>query len=250
MASLILSTSIQPHVLPFVQTLRSTDRIRVERNNDTSISLSADHSEYSNCAPLAITIFLHCSTVLHLGLGEATGPKSESLQCTSNMTSLMRVLPILTALIGSGGFTVGLYSFVSPVSAARVYGIPVSPPAKEKQDSSDSTSASLSKDEAYVYAHGSRNLAIGTSILGLTACWRFSSICQLSPVAAQAVKRCLGITLLAGSMTPIADAYVISRYVGQDDISAQDVQTGKKASKTHAMRSLLWVVVALACLLT
>ena len=161
------------------------------------------------------------------------------------MPSVETVLPVLTALVGSGGFTIGLYSFVSPVSAARIYGIPVTP-ANEKI----AVSTTISKEEAYVYAHGSRNLAIGTSILGLSAFWRFSSICQLSPVAAQAVKRCVGITILAGSIVPSTDAYFIAQHVKQHGLSAQDVSTGKKSSRGHAARSLLWIAVAIACLIT
>ena len=138
---------------------------------------------------------------------------------------------------------IGLYSFRSPASAAHIYGISI-PAASQKAPTS------ISKDEAYVYAHGSRNLAIGTSILGLTAFWQFSSICRLSHVTAQAVQRCVGITILAGSMVPVTDAYFISQYVERSGVSAQDSAHGKKASKAHAMRSVLWIAVGVSCLLS
>jgi Domain of unknown function (DUF4267) len=161
-------------------------------------------------------------------------------------------LPILTALVGSGGFIAGLHSFVFPISAARVYGIPATSLPESNITSTSKTSANTWKEwqEAYVHAFGVRNLTVGTSILGMTGFWRFSSMCQLSPLAAQAVKRSLGIVLLAGSMTPIADTYFISKYVKQGGISTFEIATGKRASKVHALRSLIWIGVALSCLLT
>ena len=163
------------------------------------------------------------------------------------MTSTPVLLPILTTLIGSGGVSIGLYSFVSPLSAARIYGIPLSLSESEKENTQ---TISTSKQEAYIYAHGSRNLAIGTSVIGLTAYWRFSSICRRSPVAEQVVKRCVGIVVLAGSMVPMADAYCIARHVRNSGTSSQDVDIGKWASGAHALRSLMWTAVALTCLLT
>jgi Domain of unknown function (DUF4267) len=159
-------------------------------------------------------------------------------------------LPMMTALIGSGGFIIGLYSFVSPYSAARIYGIPIAAPPESTVAASTEKQTSISKDEAYVYAHGSRNFAIGTSILGLTAYWRFSSLCRFSPIAVHVAKRCIGIAILAGSMVPIADAYVILQHVKQAGLSDEDVQRGKKAGTSHAIRSVAWLAGALACLLT
>ena len=153
------------------------------------------------------------------------------------------VLPILAASLGLGAVTNGLYGLVSPSAAARVYGVPITDNTYAKGNIDSATV--VSKDEAYVYAHGSRNLALGTSVLGLTAFWTLSSTCQISATAAQAVKRCIGITLLAGSVVPIADVWFIRRHLQGEAISGDDAEKGKKSNIGHAVKSFFWVTVGL-----
>ena len=159
------------------------------------------------------------------------------------------VLPILTTLIGLGGFTIGIYSFFAPISAAQLYGaqLPASARATispKKTDDPPSTSEDNTRHVAYIYAHGIRNFVTGLSILSLTAYWQFSPLCQTSPIAALTVQRCLGIVITAGSLTPIVDAYVTWQ-AGEKGTAGE---VGKKAAKVHASRSFVWLVGGLWCL--
>lgn len=163
-------------------------------------------------------------------------------------------LPTLTALIGSGGFIIGIYSFVSPVSAARIYGVelPPAPTATEKPDdnphlwSPDHSPQPQSPHLAYIYAHGIRNFVTGLSILSLTAYRLFAPECQ-SRAAGLVAQRCLGIVVTVGALTPVVDAGITWRAARIGDDGAGD--GARKAARAHAARSLVWLAGGLWCLL-
>jgi hypothetical protein len=162
-------------------------------------------------------------------------------------------LPTLTALIGSGGFIIGIYSFLSPVQAARVYGVdlPVlnhdvqaTKDNKELVSSAQSQQDNISRHVAYIYAHGIRNFVTGLTILGLTGFWQFSPQCQASVIASSTAQKSLGIVILAGALTPVVDALVTSRAAQKETES----DVGRKAARAHASRSLIWLAGGLWCL--
>ncbi|KAK5051500.1 hypothetical protein LTR84_003152 [Exophiala bonariae] len=162
-------------------------------------------------------------------------------------------LPTLTALIGSGGFIIGIYSFISPVKAAQVYGVDLPLLAKGNQASKEKTGSAdpalfrpddISRHVAYIYAHGVRNFVTGFTILSLTGFWQFSAQCKKSVIASSTAQRSLGIVILAGALTPVVDAVVT--WQAAEERTATDV--GKKAARAHASRSLIWIAGGLWCL--
>lgn len=183
------------------------------------------------------------------------------------------VLPILTTAIGAGGLTVGIYSFINPTVAARIYGVPVStssatpttilfttPSSRAARD----TANLQSRDHSYIHALGIRNLTTGLGIITLTAYWHFTLATSPREVRA-AVQRALGIVILIGSLVPILDAWVCwtagrdaggaharKRKAGEvnvGDVNSEAAEAGRKAGNLHAMRSVFWLAGALWCLL-
>ena len=198
-------------------------------------------------------------------------------------------LPILTTLIGTGGLTVGIYSFINPIAAARIYGVPVQISGPTLTDVLASTSSAASStsdlppqatqtgddnDSSYIHALGIRNLTTGLTILSLTAYWHFTLV-SANPEIRLAVQRALGIVILAGSLVPVADAWMCwaaSRNAAEDQAATQcshgrkqierrpghpgkggaeqeAVEVGRKAGNLHAMRSLVWIGGAVWCFL-
>ena len=161
------------------------------------------------------------------------------------------LLPTLTALIGLGGFIVGIHSFVAPASAAQIYGVDVVPihsTAASKEKTDDDDDKSVLQDDgrrhlAYIHSLGIRNLVIGITILILTWEWQFGQ----STLAEQAaVQKCLGIVIDVGALTPIVDAVVAWR-AGRGREERWD-GVGTKAALLRATRSLFWLTGGLWCL--
>lgn len=212
-------------------------------------------------------------------------PFSSMMIITSLITSPLS-LPLLTSLIGLGGFTVGIFSFINPIAAARIYGVPVhaphtasshltsilspSKPASTSSSNHPATSIS-SRDVSYIHALGIRNFTAGLSIIAMTGYWHFT-LADESALVRLAVQRALGIVILVGSLVPVVDAWVcwghsstISRPVvgGAGEAEAKDAggeaaadaesrayaaETGRRARTLHAMRSLIWMAGGLWCL--
>lgn len=100
----------------------------------------------------------------------------------------------------------------------------------------------------------------------MTGYWHFIlSSHQASPEVRLAVQRVLGIVILVGSLVPMVDAWVCwgasrdaaeaqakKREAGDmkvGDSRNEAVETGRRAGNLHAMRSIVWLVGALWCLL-
>jgi len=98
---------------------------------------------------------------------------------------------------------------------------------------------------AYVYPHGIRNLVQGLSILALTAYWQFAPRCRTSPLARLAAQRSLGIVITTGTLTPIVDAWVNLRMAKEGSEGDAD----RNAARVHLMRTVVWLVGGLWCLL-
>ncbi|KAJ9616623.1 hypothetical protein H2200_000342 [Cladophialophora chaetospira] len=159
-------------------------------------------------------------------------------------------LPMLTAFIGSGGFIIGVWSFISPAAAAQAFGgymirVLEATAVSSKTDTSASGSLDNAANLAYVYPHGIRNLGQGLSILALTAYWQFSPRCRNSPLARLTAQRCLGMVITVGALTPIVDAWV--NYQTAPDGAEEDLD--RKAARVHVMRTWIWLAGGLWCLL-
>ena len=149
-------------------------------------------------------------------------------------------LPIFTTLIGLGGFIVGVCSFISPDSAAQIYGTkPLRAISKSKKSDEEPTGAEdIRQHLAYT---GIRNLVVGLTVLALTWYWQYGTTSTSDMVMAQ---RCLGIVITIGWLTPVVDAIVTWQSARQGVAAAM----GKKAALLHAVRSVFWLVGGLWCL--
>ncbi|KAK5948812.1 hypothetical protein OHC33_010236 [Knufia fluminis] len=182
-------------------------------------------------------------------------------------------LALLTTAIGTGGLTVGIYSFINPTAAARIYGVPVTIPSTtltnilcSSSSSSTATSEAAtleSRDLSFIHALGIRNLTTGLSVLVLSGYWHIT-LSTSSHEVRQAVQRALGIVILVGALVPIVDAWVCwtaSREFAEaltkkskagdmkvGDVTNEAVEVGRRAGNLHAMRSLVWLAGALWCL--
>lgn len=178
---------------------------------------------------------------------------------------LASLLPSLTFLIGLGGLTVGIYSFLDPVATPRIYGFPVAsssltltcvlqPAACSNPTNSRSPQTGFSRP--YIHALGVRNLTTGLGIISLTWYWQLALI-DTSPDTKLVAQRMVGIAILAGSLVPIVDAWVCwnaSREAAlaatnEKSVSNEGVEVGRRAGNLHAMRATVWLVGALWCLL-
>jgi hypothetical protein len=73
---------------------------------------------------------------------------------------------------------------------------------------------------------------MGASVIALSYFYVYLSFPAL-------VRKCLGIVLLCGSLTPVGD-WVITRGMGQD--------FGSRAAITHASKIFVWAGAGLGCL--
>ena len=159
-------------------------------------------------------------------------------------------LPALTTLIGSGGFIIGTWTFLSPVPAAYAFGgymvrVLQAPTSSSKLDRSSVPASGGDPDKlAYIYAHGIRNLGQGLSILALTAYWQLSRRCRNSPLARITAQRCLGTVILVGALTPVVDAWV--NYLTAQPGSEGDLD--RRVALVHVLRTGIWLVGAFWCL--
>lgn len=195
-------------------------------------------------------------------------------------------LPFLTTLIGLGGLTVGIYSLISPVAAARTYGIPVSdskitlftPLASSTKPLPRSSSTTpqnpTSRELSLVHALGIRNLTAGLTIISVTAYWHFYAAPGFATHGVRAaLQHALGIVILIGAMVPIVDAWVclghsrdvivrrqavFEKEAKQDSVmdlwkdhewEKEEYETSRKAGRLHAARSVVWLAGGMWCLL-
>jgi len=168
---------------------------------------------------------------------------SSNNQVTTMSSLGTSALPVLTALMGTMGVANGLYSFNAPVDAEAVFGLTV-PKAV-------SSSKELQTwQQAQAQARAIRNFAGGLSIVGITAFWRFSTMCQTSPLAGVAAKRCLGIIFLTGSIIGAGDGMIVSQFVRGEGTPEEAKEVGKKAGMGHLVMAVPILALGLSCFLT
>ncbi|KAL9105247.1 MAG: hypothetical protein Q9227_009548 [Pyrenula ochraceoflavens] len=160
-----------------------------------------------------------------------------------SLSSLQTVaLPTITALFGALAFLGGTYHFTSPIDSAKMFGLTY------PTTSSSTDKKTQAWQKAYVKVHGIRNMASGISSMGLMGFLYLSKFCRDSPVAAQAVRKCIGICLVAGTVAAVGDGYILSRFVreARDEKAEDDDGAGKdksialaeEKSKGHMMMGL------------
>ncbi|KPA39784.1 hypothetical protein FLAG1_07360 [Fusarium langsethiae] len=84
------------------------------------------------------------------------------------------IISALPVLFGVAGTSIGIYSFVSPYNAIRLFGLYSASTEKTTPSHPGASQKSL------IYAFGLRNISSGLSTLSLYAFWQFSPICQES----------------------------------------------------------------------
>jgi hypothetical protein len=137
-------------------------------------------------------------------------------------------------LFGVTGTSIGIYSFVSPYNAIRLFGL---------QNSATEKTTTSSQSEAFqkslIYASGLRNIGTGLSTLSLYAFWQFSPICQVSPLAAAITKKCMGICFMCGTFVGIGDAVIVRQFANKDYVQGESEEKATRASISHAVTGVL-----------
>ncbi|OLN83299.1 hypothetical protein CCHL11_03168 [Colletotrichum chlorophyti] len=167
------------------------------------------------------------------------------------MTSLNRsstwwkpaALPIFTGLLALLGATDGVVNIIKPELGAASFGL-VPPP------NASPTPAQLDAfHHALIKVKGARNLHMSSCILALLLFGQFSDICRASPLAATAVRRCVGIVLTLGAGVGFSGAAVVSEYAGSPDSSAEAVEVGRSKAKAHLITNVPIIVLGLVYLI-
>ncbi|EWZ33339.1 hypothetical protein FOCG_15673 [Fusarium oxysporum f. sp. radicis-lycopersici 26381] len=145
-------------------------------------------------------------------------------------TTIVSALPLL---FGVTGTSIGIYSFVSPYNAMRLFGLHT--PATEKTASSQSEAF----QKSLIYASGLRNIGTGLSTLGLYAFWQFSPICQVSPLAAAVTKKCMGICFMFGTLVGVGDAVVVRQFANKEYVQGEAEEKAANASISHGITAVV-----------
>lgn len=72
-----------------------------------------------------------------------------------------------------------------------------------------------------IHVYGIRNLGVGLSTLGLTAFWKLSPTCRMSPLAADAAKKCLGICMMFGTLVALGDAWIVRQFANSSELEEE-----------------------------
>jgi hypothetical protein len=152
------------------------------------------------------------------------------------------LLPIFTTLLGTAGIASGTYQLLHPLHAEEIFGLLV--PRSITSDTSDPEARALVESSSR--ARGLRNLTNGCALVLITGFWQFSSLCRVSPTAAIAVKKVIGLSFLTGTMVAVGDGVIVQRYAGRTDNNAKV----EKTAKGHFTGAAIMVAIAAGCLLT
>lgn len=144
-------------------------------------------------------------------------------------TAVVSALPLLFGLTGT---SIGIYSFVSPYDAVRLFGL-------QNTSSKKTTPKSEAFQKSLIYASGLRNIGTGLSTLGLFAFWQFSPICQVSPLAAAITKKCMGIFFMFGTLVGVGDAVLVRQFANKEFIQGEAEDKATKASISHGISAVL-----------
>ncbi|KAF5567934.1 hypothetical protein FNAPI_510 [Fusarium napiforme] len=145
-------------------------------------------------------------------------------------TTVVTAFPLL---FGVTSTSIGIYSFVSPYNAMRLFGLH----APEAEKTSSSQSGAFQK--SLIYASGLRNVGSGLSTLGLYAFWQFSPICQVIPLAAAITKKCMGICFMFGTFVGVGDAVIVRQFGNKEYVRGEAEEKAASASINHGITAVL-----------
>lgn len=151
------------------------------------------------------------------------------------MPSLRSTVPVVSASLFALSIFGGLYNFSDPIEGAKMFGIAI--PASESAGTK-SSSAITATEKAYIKVHGIRNLVNGIGSLGVIAFLRYSSLCQNSPVATEAVRKSLGIMMVAGSLVALVDGLILKQFADEAGLSNDTVELASAKSQGHMFTAL------------
>ncbi|KAL2876439.1 hypothetical protein SGCOL_008245 [Colletotrichum sp. CLE4] len=141
-------------------------------------------------------------------------------------------LPLFTGLLALLGAADGCLNLAKPEGGAATFGLV--PPPRDTV-----TPAQFDAfHHALVKVKGARNLHMSSCILALVLYGQFSNVCRASPLAATAVRRCLGIVLMLGSGVGFSGAAVVSEYMGSSDALSEAVAVGRAKVKGHLIANV------------
>ncbi|OHE96891.1 hypothetical protein CORC01_07858 [Colletotrichum orchidophilum] len=148
-------------------------------------------------------------------------------------------LPLFTGLLALLGAADGCLNLAKPEGGAATFGLV--PPPRDTV-----TPAQFDAfHHALVKVKGARNLHMSLCILGLVLYGHFSGVCRASPLAAVAVRRCLGIVLTLGSGVGFSGAAVVSEYLRSPGASEEAIAVGKAKAKAHLITNVPIVALGL-----
>ncbi|KAF4960176.1 hypothetical protein FGADI_1195 [Fusarium gaditjirri] len=145
-------------------------------------------------------------------------------------TTVVSALPLL---FGVTSTSIGIYSFVSPYNAMRLFGLQAPSPEKTASSQSEALQKSL------IYASGLRNIGTGLSTLGLYAFWQFSPICKVSPLAAAVTKKCMGICFMFGTVVGVGDAVIVRQFANKEYVQGGEEDKASSASISHGITAVV-----------
>ncbi|KZL87474.1 hypothetical protein CI238_03907 [Colletotrichum incanum] len=151
-------------------------------------------------------------------------------------------LPLFTGLLALLGAADGVFNLSKPESGAATFGLV--PPRRD--------SVTPAQFDAFHYAlikvKGARNLHMSSCILALVLYGQFSDVCRTSPMAAAAVRRCVGIVLTLGAGVGFSGAAVVTEYLSSPDASVEAVEVGKAKAKAHLVTNVPIIALGLTYL--
>lgn len=133
------------------------------------------------------------------------------------------ILPALTTLLGLTGLATGANALVSnnPIDTIRAFGLRPAP---------NNTARDLTPlTKALIHTYGIRNVGSGLTILGLTAFWKLQ---PHRSVARDIARRCLGLSLMLGTVVGVGDAVLVRNFA--ESVGSEEGEEARKASWGHA----------------
>jgi hypothetical protein len=156
-------------------------------------------------------------------------------------------LPIFTTLLGTTGIASGTYQLLQPLKAEDLFGLLV--PRSITSDTSDPEARALVESSSR--ARGLRNLTNGAALVLITGFWQFSNLCRVSPTAATAVKKVMGLSFLTGTLVALGDGLIVQRYAASEGVrGAEEREKIDKTARGHWFGAGVIVAIAAGCLLT
>lgn len=138
------------------------------------------------------------------------------------------VAPSIAALLGLTGLIVGSRAFFAPLQTIQAFGL-TPPPAATTSAHAQAFQTSLIK------AYGIRNVGNALVGLGLVSAWYL----EVDGARKEAVRTCLGIWAVAGTVVAAGDAWAVGQFVEGEGVVETDVGSGKKAAQGHGIAAAL-----------